>query len=76
MVVCGSLSFQVGKYALFRSEVSFTCKKHGDARLDLQTHGRGGAVDAVRAVYGTAAARHLLPLQVRSPGLRTKAKGR
>jgi DNA mismatch repair ATPase MutL len=63
------VSFQVGKYALFKSDVSFTCKKHGETRLDLQTHGRGGAADAVRAVYGTATARHLIPLQVRSPGL-------
>jgi DNA mismatch repair protein MLH1 len=57
----------VGKYALFKSGVSFSCKKHGDARLDIHTHGTNNTLDAVRAVYGTGASRHLLPLQVPPP---------
>lgn len=56
----------VGRYAAFCTHVAMTCKRHGDARPDVSTPGGPGAtrLDAIRAVYGAAVARELLPLEL------------
>ncbi|CAL5222516.1 g4891 [Coccomyxa viridis] len=57
----------VGKYAVSRPEVAFSCKKQGERRADLHTISGASRRDNVRAVYGAAAAQSLLPLVCRVP---------
>jgi DNA mismatch repair protein MLH1 len=54
----------VGRYAVFKTGISFTCKKHGDNRTDIRTAVLNSRVDNVRAVYGAAVANNLLPMNL------------
>lgn len=52
----------IGRYAIHKINVSFSCKKHGDSRADIHTTGVGSRTDAIRSVYGPAVARELVEI--------------
>lgn len=52
----------VGRYAVYRAGAAITVKRQGEGRADLQTRAGGSREDAVRAVYGAAVAKNLIPL--------------
>lgn len=53
----------VQRYALLRTDVAFTVRKHGEKGADLQLPAPAGltVVDRVRAVFGAALAKELVP---------------
>eukprot|EP00271_Cylindrocystis_brebissonii_P008873 TRINITY_DN233_c1_g1_i3.p1 TRINITY_DN233_c1_g1~~TRINITY_DN233_c1_g1_i3.p1 ORF type:complete len:709 (+),score=177.20 TRINITY_DN233_c1_g1_i3:641-2767(+) len=54
----------ISRFAVHHRQASFSCKKHGESRADVHSLPCATPVEAVRAVYGTAVARELLPLSV------------
>ncbi|KAL0034722.1 hypothetical protein WJX77_003881 [Trebouxia sp. C0004] len=53
----------VGRYAVYKSGVAFSCKRQGEARADIHTLAGASRLDNIRAVYGPAVARCLLPFK-------------
>jgi DNA mismatch repair protein MLH1 len=60
----------VGRYAVFHAGAALSVRRAGAARPELATQRGGSRRDAVRAVYGDAVARALLPLTLRRGGFR------
>ncbi|KAG0627652.1 hypothetical protein M758_2G218500 [Ceratodon purpureus] len=52
----------VSRYAVHKTGVSFSCKKHGDSRADVHTVGSSSRTDTIRAVYGPGVARELIAI--------------
>lgn len=50
----------ISKYAVLKHGVSFTCKKQGQNKPDLQSLGRGTRLDAIRAIFGTQTAKSVV----------------
>jgi DNA mismatch repair protein MLH1 len=53
-----------GKYAVHHAGAAIVVKRAGEARADLATTMGGSRTDAIRAVYGSAVAKNILPVQV------------
>jgi DNA mismatch repair protein MLH1 len=56
----------VQRYACLRTDVAFSVRKQGEARSDLHTTAAASRTERVRAVFGSALARDLLPFAARS----------
>jgi len=54
----------VSRYAVFQPGVGITCKRQGESRADVHTLSSSSRKDNIRAVYGAAVARELIPLQL------------
>eukprot|EP00897_Mesotaenium_endlicherianum_P005513 jgi/Mesen1/4990/ME000248S04271 len=52
----------VTRFAAHRTDVSFSCKKHGETRADIHTVAGAARVDAIKAVYGPSVGRDLIPV--------------
>eukprot|EP01018_Ginkgo_biloba_P023797 Gb_27061 [translate_table: standard] len=52
----------ISRYAIQKINVSFSCKKYGDSRVDVHTTGLGSRIDAIRSVYGLGVARELVEI--------------
>lgn len=52
----------LGRYAARNAHACFSCRKQGEARADLHTSAGGDRREAVRAVFGAAAAAALVPI--------------
>eukprot|EP00898_Chlorokybus_atmophyticus_P001568 jgi/Chlat1/2411/Chrsp17S02666 len=55
----------VGKYAIYNTHVSFSCKKHGETRSDIHTQAQGTRLDAIRSIYGPSVAKELIPIKTK-----------
>ncbi|KAK3270650.1 DNA mismatch repair protein [Cymbomonas tetramitiformis] len=58
----------VGRYALLKTGVSFSCKKHSDKRLDVHTLCSNSRLDNIRAIFGPSVAKQLLPFEMNVKG--------
>ncbi|KAL4439671.1 hypothetical protein ABPG75_002672 [Micractinium tetrahymenae] len=54
----------MGAYAVYKAGVSMTCKRQGEARSDLHTPAGASRLDNIRAVFGAAVSKHVLPLEL------------
>ncbi|KAL4433570.1 hypothetical protein ABPG75_000011 [Micractinium tetrahymenae] len=54
----------MGAYAVYKAGVSMTCKRQGEARSDLHTLAGASRLDNIRAVFGAAVSKHVLPLEL------------
>lgn len=54
----------VSRFAVHNNAIGFTCKKHGDSRVDIHTVPCGSSVEAIRSVYGPSVARELISVHV------------
>ncbi|KAK9905111.1 hypothetical protein WJX75_009823 [Coccomyxa subellipsoidea] len=61
----------LGRYAISRPDVGFSCKKQGERRPDLHTVAGTSAQDIIRVVYGASIAQSLLPIELEEPGDKT-----
>ena len=52
----------VQRYASSRTDVAFTCRKHGEARPSLHCALTPHRIDRLRAIYGSQVARELTPM--------------
>ncbi|ACO64465.1 DNA mismatch repair and recombination [Micromonas commoda] len=52
----------VQRYASSRTDVAFTCRKHGEARPSLHCAVTPHRIDRLRAIYGSQVARELTPM--------------
>lgn len=52
----------VQRYASSRTDVAFTCRKHGEARPSLHCAVTPHRIDRLRAIYGSHVARELTPM--------------
>ena len=50
------------RYAASRTDVAFTCRKHGEARPSLHCAVTPNRIDRMRAIYGSQVARELTPM--------------
>lgn len=60
----GKILDVVGRYACHCETVAFSCKKYGDSYPALTVSATNKPIDRIRAVYGTAVAAELIPVQV------------
>lgn len=60
----GKILDVVGRYACHCETVAFSCKKYGDSYPALTVAASSKPLDRIRAVYGTAVAAELVPVQV------------
>ncbi|BDA41574.1 DNA mismatch repair protein Mlh1 [Coccomyxa sp. Obi] len=58
----------VGRYAISRPDVGFSCKKQGERRPELHTVAGTSTQDNIRAVYGASVAKSMLPLELSKSG--------
>ena len=65
----------VTKYAVHYSGVAFTCKKAGAATVDINTAASATALDNIRALYGSALAKELLPVSGASEAHHMRVSG-
>ncbi len=54
----------VGRYAVHCAGVAFSCKKHGEASMQIAVPAAAGTLDRVRLIHGSAVANELLPFNV------------
>ncbi|KAL1533855.1 DNA mismatch repair protein [Salvia divinorum] len=52
------------RFAIHHTSVSFSCRKHGAARADVQSVSKSSRLDAIRSVYGVSVAQNLLKIEV------------
>ncbi|KAK7260352.1 hypothetical protein RIF29_26325 [Crotalaria pallida] len=53
----------VSRFAIHHINVSFSCRKHGATRADVQTVATSSRLDAIRSVYGASVARNLMKFE-------------
>ncbi|CAL8460507.1 g36 [Coccomyxa elongata] len=58
----------VGRYAISRPDVGFSCKKQGERRPELHTVAGTSTQDNIRAVHGASIAKSMLPLELSKSG--------
>ncbi|KAI3434419.1 hypothetical protein D9Q98_002497 [Chlorella vulgaris] len=58
----------MGRYAVYKAGVSMSCKRQGEARSDLHTLAGASRLDNIRAVFGAAVAKNVLPLELMKGG--------
>jgi len=56
----------LGRYAIHRDGIGFSCKKHGDAGSTLAIQAAASTIDRIRQIYGGAVANELVQFQVAS----------
>ncbi|XP_047958624.1 DNA mismatch repair protein MLH1-like isoform X2 [Salvia hispanica] len=52
------------RFAIHHTSISFSCRKHGAARADVQSASKSSRLDAIRSVYGVSVAQNLLKIEV------------
>ncbi|XP_042031318.1 DNA mismatch repair protein MLH1-like isoform X3 [Salvia splendens] len=52
------------QFAIHHTSISFSCRKHGAARADVQSASKSSRLDAIRSVYGVSVAQNLLKIEV------------
>ena len=65
----------VGRYAIHCQEVSFSCKKHGEAALGIAVASGASLFDRIRQIYGSAVATELIQFDLDDQRLGFKASG-
>ena len=58
----------IQRYAAMRTDVSFTCRKHGEARPSLHCAIVQNRLDRLQAIYGSQTSRELTPMSLSSAG--------
>ena len=56
----------IQRYAAMRTDVSFTCRKHGEARPSLHCAIVQNRLDRLQAIYGSQTSRELTPMSLSS----------
>ncbi|XP_047323377.1 DNA mismatch repair protein MLH1 [Impatiens glandulifera] len=54
----------LSRFAIHHNNVSFSCRKHGATRADVQTIATPSRLDAIKCVYGVPVARNLMKIEV------------
>ena len=54
----------VGRYAVHRNGVAFSCKKHGESANSISTSSNARTVDTIRQIHGAAVANELIEFGV------------
>ena len=63
------------RYAASRTDVAFTCRKHGEARPSLHCAVTPNRIDRMRAIYGSQVARELTPMTLSNSASNSDAPG-
>ena len=50
----------VGRYAVHRKGVAFSCKKHGDSSMGVSVQSNASTIDRIRQIHGSAVANELI----------------
>ncbi|KAI1103110.1 DNA mismatch repair protein MutL [Jackrogersella minutella] len=50
----------VGRYAIHRTGVAFSCKKHGDSGTSITVQSQASTIDRIRQIHGNAVASELI----------------
>nr|XP_028946194.1 LOW QUALITY PROTEIN: DNA mismatch repair protein MLH1 [Malus domestica] len=53
----------LSRFAIHHMNVSFSCRKHGAARADVNSVSTASRIDAIRSVYGVSVARSLMTIE-------------
>jgi DNA mismatch repair protein MLH1 len=56
----------VGKYAVHRKGVAFSCKKHGDSSMGVSVQINASTIDRIRQIHGSAVANELIEVKAES----------
>ncbi|PRW20651.1 DNA mismatch repair Mlh1 isoform X1 [Chlorella sorokiniana] len=54
----------MARYAVYKAGVSMSCKRQGEARSDLHTLPGASRLDNIRAVFGAAVSKHVVPFEL------------
>ncbi|MCJ1362599.1 DNA mismatch repair protein [Acarospora aff. strigata] len=65
----------VGRYAVHRTGVAFSCKKHGESNMGISTPSNATTVDRIRQIHGSAVANELIEFGVSDDKWGFKASG-
>lgn len=65
----------VGRYAVHRTGVAFSCKKHGESALGISTPSNATTVDCIRQIHGSSVANELVEFNVSNTKYGFKASG-
>jgi DNA mismatch repair protein MLH1 len=65
----------VGRYAIHRTGVAFSCKKFGDASASIAVSPAASTVDRIRQIHGGAVANELINFELEDNHLKFKATG-
>ncbi|OJJ50919.1 hypothetical protein ASPZODRAFT_287633 [Penicilliopsis zonata CBS 506.65] len=65
----------VGRYAVHRTGVAFSCRKHGDSGVSISTAANASTVDRIRQIHGSAVANELVEFSVEDDKLGFRASG-
>eukprot|EP00899_Mesostigma_viride_P028828 jgi/Mesvir1/912/Mv17473-RA.2 len=65
----------MGRYAVFKNGVSFSCKKQGESGADIHTSACKSHLDSIRQVYGNQVARNLISITLSKRARSSTAAG-
>lgn len=65
----------VGRYAVHRAGIAFSCKKHGDSGNSISTAANASTIDRIRQIHGSAVANELIRFDVSDQKLGFHASG-
>lgn len=65
----------VGRYAVHRKGVAFSCKKHGDSSMGVSVQINASTIDRIRQIHGSAVANELIGVKAESDRWGFKANG-
>ncbi|CAM8946674.1 unnamed protein product [Rhodiola kirilowii] len=58
----------MSRFAIHHMQVSFSCRKHGVARADVQSNATSCRLDAIRSVYGVSVTKNLMRIEAAGDG--------
>lgn len=65
----------VGRYAVHRTGVAFSCRKHGDSGVSIATSANSSTLDRVRQIHGSTVASELVSFEIDDRKWGCKASG-